>query len=79
MAGLTELAASYRETAARLALRLRRMKAEGAEQYRVNHMAEVLRETRQTARTLSRYYDAPRDPDLTAAGYCARKGRNHDG
>ena len=78
MTDLDALAAEYRATAAGLAVKLRRMRAEGAEQYRINHMVTVLNETRQMAHALSHYYDAPRDPVITGAGYYARKGKNRD-
>ena len=78
MSNLAELAAEYRREAARLALKLQQMRADGAEQYRVNHVAEVLREMRETAAALSHYHDAPRDPAITGAGYYARKGKRHD-
>lgn len=75
---LRDLAATYKKTAARLAVRVRELKAEGADRYRINHMKELLKETRQIARTLSHYYDTPRDPAVTGAGYFAQKGKNHD-
>lgn len=75
---LRDLAATYKETAARLAVRVRELKAMGADRYRINHINELLSETRQIARTLSHYYDTPRDPAVTGAGYHARKGKNRD-
>ena len=78
MDNLQQMAAEYRAEAARMALKLRQMRKEGADRYRINHMAEVLKETRQMAHALSHYYDAPRDPAVTGAGYYARKGKNHD-
>lgn len=79
MCTLTDMAREYRGQAARIQLKIRELEAAGAEQYRVNHLRELLRETRQTAHTLSHYYDAPRDEAITGAGFYARKGKEHDG
>lgn len=78
MATLMEMAAEYRESAAKLALALDRRKRAGnlapAEE---RALQAALRETREVAHLLSGYYEMPRqDTGITMQGIHARRTRD---
>ena len=77
MATMRELAAEYRMTSARLAMRLREKRAAGVPEAELRPLRQALSEIRAVQRVLEGYYDLPRDPALTSAGWYGR-GRSKD-
>lgn len=72
MSTLAEMAAEYREAAAKLALRITEKQAAGASPAELNSLREALGDIREAQRALSGYYDIPRAPGVTCAGWRAR-------
>lgn len=72
MSTLKEMAAEYRETAAKLAMRIQELKRAGADPGRIKVLQDMLRETREVQRALSGYYDVPRQGWMTSVEWRAR-------
>ena len=77
MARMKALAAEYRMTSARLAMKIREKQAAGASEAELRPLRQALSEIRAVQRVLEGYYDLPRDPALTSAGWYGR-GRSKD-
>lgn len=69
---MAEMAAEYRVASAQLAMRIRAMEAAHTDPARVRALRRILQELRAVQRTLSGYYDLPRDPEITSAGWRGR-------
>ncbi len=75
MSTMAEMAASYREETARIAMRLAEKRAAGADEGELHMLEEMLHEMRVKQRLLASYYDAPRDPSITMTGvFAPRRG-----
>ena len=77
MKTMKAMAAEYRLASARLAMRLGEKRAAGAAESELRPLRQALEETRAVQRVLEGYYEAPRDPVLTSAGWYGR-GRSRD-
>lgn len=76
MSTLKEMAAEYREAAARLALRIEEKRAAGAPEYELKELRAALRDVRDAAHLLSGYYDVPRAGTGAAVDWRARRTRD---
>ncbi len=76
MGSLKEMAAEYREAAAKLRMYIERRKAEGAEQWELDQLYQALRDVRDTAHLLSGYYSVSRSGTGAAIGWKARRTRD---
>ncbi len=72
MSGLAEMAAAYRAASAKMAMGIRARQAAGATAAELRPLRQALQEMRAVQRTLEGYYDLPRDPGLTSAGWHGR-------
>lgn len=77
MASMKELAAEYRVSAAKLALRIAEKKAAGASCVELRPLWTTLRDMREVQCLLDGYYDVPRPERYAAVGWRAR-GRCQD-
>lgn len=76
MATMKEMAAEYRVAAAKLALRIKEKKADGASPMEIKPLKEALRDIREIQRLLDGYYDVPRTSQFAAVGWKARRTRD---
>lgn len=76
MATMKEMAAEYRVAAAKLALRIKEKKADGASPMEIKSLKEALRDIREIQRLLDGYYDVPRTSQFAAVGWKARRTRD---
>nr|DAD85705.1 MAG TPA: hypothetical protein [Siphoviridae sp. ctP6113] len=72
MSTLKEIAVEYRMSAAKLSLRIRELKCSNADPGRVKVLQEMLRDTREVQRAISRYYELPRQGWVTSVEWKAR-------
>lgn len=72
MSTMQEMAREYRESAARIAMRIRELERAGADLQRIQTLRNLLRETRELQRALDGYYTIPRTAGLTAVDWRAR-------
>ena len=79
MSEMKELAAEYRLASARLAMKLREKAAAGAAAGELRPLRQALEEIRAVQRVLEGYYELPRDPVLTSAGWYGRGWSPDDG
>ena len=68
MSTLKEMAAEYREAAAKMRMYIDRRRAEGAEQWELDQLYRALRDIRESAHLMSGYYDVPRSGNGAAVG-----------
>lgn len=74
MSTMKEMAAEYREAAAKLAMKIQELEASGAPPKDIEALRTILKNIRAEARVLSSYYEAPRTPDGGGAvGWHARR------
>jgi len=73
---MKEMAAEYRIAAAKLALRIKEKKAQGALPTEIHSLQETLQDIRDTQRLLDGYYDIPRTSRNAAVGWKARRSRD---
>lgn len=78
MSTLAEMAAAYRAASAKMAIGIRARKAAGATEAELRPLREALEEMRAVQRTLDGYYDLPRDPAITSAGWHGRRPSRDD-
>lgn len=76
MSTLHEMAAEYREAAAKLRMQIDRRRTEGAEQWELDQLYQALRDVRDTAHLLSGYYSVSRSGAGAAVGWKARRTRD---
>lgn len=76
MSTLKEMAAEYREAAAKMRMYIDRRRAEGAEQWELDQLHRALRDIRESAHLMSGYYDVPRSGNGAAVGWKARRTRD---
>ena len=79
MVNMRELAAEYRVSSARVAMRLREKRAAGIPEAELRPLRQALEELRAVQRVLEGSYDLPRDPQLTSAGWYGRGWSRDDG
>lgn len=70
------MAAEYRLSAAKLAMKIAEKKAAGAAPAELRPLQEALGDIRETQRLLDGYYDVPRSSSIAAVGWRARKTRD---
>lgn len=77
MSTLKEMAAEYRESAAKVRLYMARLRADpDADPREMELCKQILRELRDTSRLLSGYYDITRTSQNAAIGWKARRSRD---
>lgn len=72
MSTMQGMAVEYRAASARLAMRLKKLRSDGADPQVLHALSRNLRELRAVQRTLDGYYTLPRDPEITSAGWRGR-------
>lgn len=73
MATMKEMAAEYRVSAAKLAMRIAEKKAAGASYAELLPLQEALRDIREAQRLMDGYYDVPRPYRVSAVGWGGRR------
>lgn len=79
MATMKALAAEYRVSAAKLAMRIAELETAGASHERLRLLKKMLQQTREIQRLLDGYYDLPRSGPFAAVGWKARGRCQDDG
>ena len=73
---MKHMAEAYRATAAQLSARIEEKRRSGAPEYEIHALKKTLAEIRMVQRTLDGYYITPRAPEITSAGWYAKKGKS---